>query len=78
MVVLCVHDSHNCRVFPWVLEAFEISAYHFYKLIEPAIKHEREFPRSIVKHLNQVGGYATVICITQEVDSPPLPIKKKN
>ena len=42
------------RAFPWVLEAFEISAYHFYKLIEPAIKHEREFPRSIVKHLNQV------------------------
>ena len=43
------------RAFPWVLEAFEISAYHFYKLIEPAIKHERDFPRSIVKHLNQVN-----------------------
>lgn len=33
---------------------FGISAYHFYKLIEMAIKLEKDFPRGIVKHLNRV------------------------
>ncbi len=44
-----------CRAFPWVLEVFGVSAYHFYKLVEPAIKQERDFPRAIVKHLNRVS-----------------------
>ena len=33
---------------------FDISAYHFYKLIEMAIKLEKDFPRGIIKHLNRV------------------------
>lgn len=49
-----------------MLEAFEISAYHFYKLIEPAIKHERDFPRSIVKHLNQVKKHTHTYTCTPE------------
>ena len=32
-----------------------MSAYHFYKLIEVAIKVEANFPRSIIKHLNRVS-----------------------
>lgn len=46
---------HYCRVFPWVLGVFEVSAYHFYKLIEVAIKVETNLPRSIIKHLNRVS-----------------------
>lgn len=45
----------NCRAFPWVLKVFEVSAYHFYKLIEVVIKVESNFPRSIIKHLNRVS-----------------------
>ena len=37
-----------------------ISAYHFYKLIEVAIKLERDFPRGIIKHLNRVSGRLAV------------------
>ena len=38
-----------------MLGVFEVSAYHFYKLIEVAIKVEANFPRSIIKHLNRVS-----------------------
>lgn len=37
-----------------MLKVVGISAYHFYKLIEVAIKLERDFPRGIIKHLNRV------------------------
>ncbi len=46
-----------CRVFPWVLDVFDVSAYHFYKLVEPVIRQERDFPRAIVKHLNRVSPH---------------------
>lgn len=49
---------HNYRAFPWVLKVFEVSAYHFYKLIEVVIKVESNFPRSIIKHLNRVSQQA--------------------
>lgn len=45
------------RAFPWVLEVFGVSAYHFYRLIELVIKVEGSFPRSIIKHLNRVGAF---------------------
>jgi len=44
------------RAFPWVLEVFAVSAYHFYRLIEVVIKAEGSFPRSIIKHLNRVSA----------------------
>ena len=44
----------DCRVFPWVLEVFQVSAYHFYKLIEVVIKLEKDFPRGIIKHITRV------------------------
>ena len=46
----------SSRVFPWVLDVFDVSAYHFYKLIEIAIKAEPSFARGIIKHLNWVSG----------------------
>ena len=36
-----------------MLKVFDISAYHFYKLIEVCIKLEG-FPRGIMKHLSRV------------------------
>ena len=48
-----------------MLGVFEVSAYHFYKLIEVAIKVETSLPRSIVKHLNRVStGLSCDICVT--------------
>ncbi len=48
----------SSRAFPWVLRVFEISAYHFYKVIEVAIKVEGGFPRGIIKHLNRVRTHS--------------------
>ncbi|KAL5467024.1 hypothetical protein EMCRGX_G031191 [Ephydatia muelleri] len=64
LFALCVEVvlySYNCqsRAFPWVLELYGISPYHFYRVIEVVIRAEYEtssegFPRGIVKHLNRV------------------------
>lgn len=44
-----------------MLEAFAISAFHFYKLIEIVIKVEGNFPRGIIKHLNRVSVKVTIV-----------------
>ncbi len=55
--IVFVCSDGLCRVFPWVLDVFDVSAYHFYKLVEPVIRQERDFPRAIVKHLNRVSPH---------------------
>lgn len=42
------------RVFPWIIDIFEIPAYYFYKVIEVLIRAEEGLSRDIVKHLNHV------------------------
>lgn len=41
-------------IFPWVLDALNVSAYHLFKVIELVVRAEPEFPREIVKHMNAV------------------------
>ena len=43
------------RTFPWMIEIFDISPYHFYKIIEVFIKAEDGLSRDVVKHLNHVS-----------------------
>src|SRR6218665_273721 len=45
----------GCRVFPWIIDVFEIPAYYFYKVIEVLIRAEEGLSRDIVKHLNHVS-----------------------
>ena len=40
--------------FPWILEAFSLQAYEFYKVIESFIKAEPELPLDIIKHLQGI------------------------
>eukprot|EP00057_Strongylocentrotus_purpuratus_P006729 XP_011661203.1 PREDICTED: retinoblastoma-like protein 1 [Strongylocentrotus purpuratus] len=49
-VVIFAYNSQ--RTFPWILEAFEIPAFHFYKVIELILRAEEGLSRDIVKHLN--------------------------
>ena len=44
------------RTFPWMIEIFDISPYHFYKIIEVFIKAEDGLSRDVVKHLNHVSN----------------------
>jgi len=55
-VELVVDDFCYCyRVFPWIIEVFEISGYYFYKVIEVLVRVEDGLSRDVVKHLNHVS-----------------------
>ena len=45
------------RTFPWIVDIFELSPYHFYKVIEIIIRAEKGLSRDVVKHLNHVCGH---------------------
>lgn len=42
------------RIFPWIVDIFDISSYHFYKVVEIIIRAEEGLSRDVVKHLNHV------------------------
>ena len=44
------------RMFPWIVEIFELSSYHFYKVIEIIVREEDGLSRDVVKHLNHVSA----------------------
>jgi len=43
------------RIFPWIIDIFEISSYYFYKVIELLIRVEDGLSRDVVKHLNHAS-----------------------
>ncbi|XP_069495641.1 retinoblastoma-like protein 2 isoform X3 [Ambystoma mexicanum] len=40
--------------FPYIIEMFDVQAYHFYKVIEVVIRAEDGLCREVVKHLNKI------------------------
>jgi len=50
-IVLCSYNSQ--KTFPWVLRPFELSPFHFYKIIE-VVMREEGLSRAVVKHLNMI------------------------
>lgn len=44
----------NDRTFPWILNAFNLEAYDFYKVIEIIVRAEDQLSRDVVKHLNKI------------------------
>jgi len=56
MSVLMKHGGICCRVFPWIIEVFEMSSYYFYKVIEVLVRVEDGLSRDVVKHLNHVSS----------------------
>ncbi|XP_072024135.1 retinoblastoma-like protein 1 [Amphiura filiformis] len=51
-VIIFAYNSQ--RTFPWVIECFDIPAFHYYKVIELLLRAEEGLSRDIVKHLNHV------------------------
>ncbi|XP_033625998.1 retinoblastoma-like protein 1 isoform X1 [Asterias rubens] len=51
-VIIFAYNSQ--KSFPWILEIFELPAFHFYKVIELLLRAEEGLSRDIVKHLNHV------------------------
>ncbi|XP_071875426.1 retinoblastoma-like protein 1 isoform X3 [Bombus fervidus] len=44
----------NDKIFPWILNALNLDAYYFYKVIEIIVRAENQLSRDVVKHLNQI------------------------
>ncbi|XP_043792118.1 retinoblastoma-like protein 1 isoform X3 [Apis laboriosa] len=44
----------NDKIFPWILNALNLDAYYFYKVIEIIVRAEDQLSRDVVKHLNQI------------------------
>lgn len=49
------------RIFPWIVDIFDMAPYHFYKVIEVLIRAEEGLSRDVVKHLNHVRILFTAI-----------------
>lgn len=41
-------------MFPWILNALNLDAYYFYKVIEIIVRTEDQLSRDVVKHLNHI------------------------
>ncbi|KAJ8041704.1 Retinoblastoma-like protein 1 [Holothuria leucospilota] len=50
-IIIFAYNSQ--RVFPWILEIFNLKGYYFYRVIELLLRAEDGLPRDIVKHLNR-------------------------
>lgn len=53
---IVIFSYNSQRSFPWIVEIFNLSPYHFYKVIEIIIRTEEGFSRDVVKHLNHVSS----------------------
>ncbi|XP_014672646.1 PREDICTED: retinoblastoma-like protein 2 [Priapulus caudatus] len=54
---IVIFSYNSQRTFPWIVEAFDLSPYYLYKVIEVLIKSEDALSRDVVKHLNSVCGH---------------------
>ncbi|XP_041375450.1 retinoblastoma-like protein 1 isoform X2 [Gigantopelta aegis] len=51
---IVIFSYNSQRTFPWILDVFELSAYHLYKVFEIVIRAEESLSRDVVKHLNHI------------------------
>ncbi|XP_015604539.1 retinoblastoma-like protein 1 isoform X2 [Cephus cinctus] len=51
---IVIYSYNSDKVFPWILTALNLDAYHFYKVIEIIVRDEEGLSRDVVKHLNLI------------------------
>ncbi|XP_046356555.1 retinoblastoma-like protein 1 isoform X1 [Haliotis rufescens] len=51
---IVIFSYNSQRTFPWIVDVFEMSSYHLYKVIEICIRAEEGLSRDVVKHLNHI------------------------
>ncbi|KAK7113914.1 retinoblastoma-like protein 1 [Littorina saxatilis] len=51
---IVIFSYNSQRMFPWIVDIFEMLPYHFYKVIEIMIRAEEGLSRDVVKHLNHI------------------------
>lgn len=51
---IVIFSYNSQRTFPWIVDIFELTPYHFYRVIEMVIRAEEGLSRDVVKHLNLI------------------------
>ena len=51
---IVIYSYNSSKTFPWILNVFNLSAYHFFKVIEVVIREEDSLSRDVIKHLSRV------------------------
>uniref|UniRef100_T1J484 Retinoblastoma-like protein 1 n=1 Tax=Strigamia maritima TaxID=126957 RepID=T1J484_STRMM len=51
---IVIFSYNSQRIFPWIIEVFNLEPYYFYKVIELLIRAEDGLSRDVVKHLNLI------------------------
>ncbi|XP_052816423.1 retinoblastoma-like protein 1 isoform X2 [Mya arenaria] len=51
---ITIFSYNSQRMFPWIVEIFDLSPYHFYKVVELIVREEEGLTRDVVKHLNHI------------------------
>ncbi|KAK2724085.1 hypothetical protein QYM36_002436 [Artemia franciscana] len=51
---IVLFSYNTTKTFPWILDALQLEAYGFYRIIEVLIRAEDQLSRDIVKHLNHI------------------------
>lgn len=51
---IVIYSYNSPRKFPWILEALNLKASNFYKVIELIVRTKDQLSRDVVKHLNSI------------------------
>ncbi|XP_076470216.1 retinoblastoma-like protein 1 [Babylonia areolata] len=66
---IVIFSYNSQRVFPWIVDIFELAPYHFYKVVEIIIRAEEGLSRDVVKHLNHIEE-SILECLAWRSTSP--------
>lgn len=53
-IEIVIFSYNSQRKFPWILDALNLKAYYFYKVIELIVRTKDQLSRDVVKHLNSI------------------------
>nr|KAG5707513.1 hypothetical protein BaRGS_012017 [Batillaria attramentaria] len=66
---IVIFSYNSQRLFPWIVDMFDLAPYYFYKVVEIIIRAEEGLSRDVVKHLNHIEE-SILECHAWKSDSP--------
>ncbi|PVD21293.1 hypothetical protein C0Q70_19465 [Pomacea canaliculata] len=66
---IVIFSYNSQRMFPWIVDIFDLSPYYFYKVIEIIIRAEEGLSRDVVKYLNHIEE-SILECYAWKNESP--------
>lgn len=53
-IEIVIYSYNSQKKFPWILQAFDLQGYYFYRVIELIIRTKDHLSRDVVKHMNAI------------------------